>query len=300
MNYRLLLVHAHPDDESSQSAATIMKYCSAGAQVTLVTCTLGEKGEILLPEFSHLSPSELGRHRANELRAATGLLGLDDLVFLGGPGRYHDSGMTTDEAGRVMAPETLPDNAFWKADLLEAADHLVAIIRDRRPHVISTYNPHGGYGHPDHIQAHRVTMYAVTLAAVAEHREDLGPAWRVPRVLWSVYNTGAWERGYEMADERFPGLFDERHARRLSKVTPKEAIVAVIPYADNADRARAALGAHASQVNLSDPFWQVHQLVNRLDGGGDAYVFVSGTPLPDDGAPHPCIFTGLDEDTQPL
>ena len=118
-----MFVHAHPDDESSQSPATMSRYVDEGAQVTLVTCTLGELGEILVPELEHLSPKELGAHRIGELTRAMETLGVTDHVWLGGQGHYHDSGMATDEQGNVIPRDELPEGAFWAADLLEAADH---------------------------------------------------------------------------------------------------------------------------------------------------------------------------------
>lgn len=169
---RILFVHAHPDDESSQSAGTLIRYVDEGAHVTLVTCTLGELGEILVEDWVHFSPQELGLHRIQELAAALRIMGVTDHVWLGGVGHYHDSGMARDVNGDACPPDELPGGAFWAADLLEAANHLVAVIRDRRPHVVSTYDTFGGYGHPDHIQAHRVTMYACLLAGVPSHRPD--------------------------------------------------------------------------------------------------------------------------------
>ena len=142
---RLLLVHAHPDDESSQSAATMARYVAEGAQVTLVTCTLGELGEILVPDWAHFTPGELGGHRQGEIAVALAEIGVTDHVYLGGAGRYHDSGMARDEKGAVVAPDDMPDNAFWRADLLEAANHLVEVIRSRRPQVLVTYDPRQVY-----------------------------------------------------------------------------------------------------------------------------------------------------------
>ena len=216
---RLLLVHAHPDDESSQSVATMARYLDQGAHVTLVTCTLGEMGEILVPDWSHYSPQELGQHRKAELEEALRIVGVTDHVFLGGAGRYHDSGMTSDETGRAGVPDQMADNAFWKADLLETANHLVEIIRTRRPQVAITYDPHGNYGHPDHIMAHRSLMYAVQLAATPSHRPDLGAPWQVTRVLWNTHNTGLWAEAYRIARERglelWPGADDTQAEERF-------------------------------------------------------------------------------------
>jgi N-acetyl-1-D-myo-inositol-2-amino-2-deoxy-alpha-D-glucopyranoside deacetylase len=150
---RLLLVHAHPDDESIGTGATMASYAASGANVTLVTCTLGELGEIIPPELQHLSPDELGQYRIGELNAACGALGVADHRFLGGAGRYRDSGMMGTEGNE-------DPRCFWQADLDEAARQLAAIIGEMNPQAIVTYDANGFYGHPDHIQAHRVAWRA--------------------------------------------------------------------------------------------------------------------------------------------
>jgi len=133
---RLLLVHAHPDDESIETGATMAAYAAQGAGVTLVTCTLGELGEVIPPGLAHLAGGPLGQHRTGELAAACAALGVTDHRFLGGPGRWRDSGMMG-----------LPDNAdprcFWQADVAGAAATLAAVIRDVRPQVLVTYDAHG-------------------------------------------------------------------------------------------------------------------------------------------------------------
>src|SRR5215469_9698239 len=153
----LLLVHAHPDDESIGTGATMAKYAAEGVPVTLVTCTLGELGEII--------PAELA--------AACTALGVSDHRFLGGPGRWRDSGM----AG-------LPDNdapdCFWQADVAEAAADLAVIIRETRPRVVVSYDENGFYGHPDHIQAHRVASRGARLAADPAAAVT-GEPWRVTK-----------------------------------------------------------------------------------------------------------------------
>jgi N-acetyl-1-D-myo-inositol-2-amino-2-deoxy-alpha-D-glucopyranoside deacetylase len=158
---RLLLVHAHPDDETIGSGATMAKYAANGAHVTLVTCTLGEEGEILVPDLVHLAADKedgLGQHRIGELAAAMKALGVTDHRFLGGPGRWRDSGM-------MGTPSNDNPACFWQADLEVAVGELVRVIREVRPQVVITYNENGGYGHPDHIQAHRVAVAAFDAAA---------------------------------------------------------------------------------------------------------------------------------------
>src|SRR5438105_3402591 len=157
---RLMLVHAHPDDESIGTGATMARYAAEVAEVTLVTCTLGELGEIIPPSLSYLAEgdgSRLGEYRIGELNAACAELGVTDHRFLGGPGRWRDSGM--------MGTEGNDDpRCFWRADVAQAADALLDVIREVRPQVLVTYDANGYYGHPDHIQAHRVAWRAFTLA----------------------------------------------------------------------------------------------------------------------------------------
>ena len=189
---RLLLVHAHPDDESIGNGATMARYVAQGRQVTLVTSNAGELGEVLVPELEHLAADKeggLGEHRRGELESAMKALGVTDHRFLGGFGTYSDSGMEWHPDGHAVAAAESPENAFSKADLTEAADHLVRIIREVRPQVLVTYDQFGGYGHPDHIQAHRVAMYAAQLAAVPSYKLELGEPWEIAKIYW---NTMSW------------------------------------------------------------------------------------------------------------
>ncbi len=157
---RLLLVHAHPDDESIYTGATMARYAAEGARVTLVTCTLGELGEIIPPSLAHLAAEKedrLGEYRIGELAAACAALGVTDHRFLGGPGRWRDSGM--------MGTQGNDDpRCFWRADVDQAAQALLDVIGEVRPQALVTYDADGAYGHPDHIQAHRVAWRACELA----------------------------------------------------------------------------------------------------------------------------------------
>src|SRR6478672_461403 len=198
---RLLLVHAHPDDETITQGATMAKYVAEGRGVTLVTCTGGEMGEILVPELTHLSPAELGEHRRGELEAAMKELGVTDHRYLGGFGAYHDSGMQWHEQGHAVPADEVGEQAFWNADLTEAATHLVEVIREVRPQVLVTYDQFGGYGHPDHIQAHRVAMYGAQLAAVPSYRRDLGEAWDVRKIYWGAMSESRMREGLRQLRE---------------------------------------------------------------------------------------------------
>ncbi len=175
---RLLLVHAHPDDESIGTGATIARYAAEGARVTLVTCTLGELGEVIPPDLAYLAGDgdRLGAHRITELAAACAALGITDQRFLGGPGRWRDSGM-------MGLPANDSPDCFWRADVPAAAAELAGILREARPQVLVSYDENGFYGHPDHIQAHRVSDAAIRLAADPAHAPPGGPAgpWQVAK-----------------------------------------------------------------------------------------------------------------------
>ncbi|OKK20742.1 1D-myo-inositol 2-acetamido-2-deoxy-alpha-D-glucopyranoside deacetylase [Streptomyces sp. CB00455] len=189
---RLLLVHAHPDDESINNGVTMAKYAAEGAHVTLVTCTLGEEGEVIPPGLAHLAADRddtLGAHRVGELAAAMAELGVADHRFLGGAGRFRDSGMRG-------APQNDHPGSFWSAAVDEAAVHLVEVIREVRPQVLVTYDPDGGYGHPDHIQAHRVAMRAAELAAGAAYRPELGEPHTVEKIYWNRVPLSVVEEGF--------------------------------------------------------------------------------------------------------
>lgn len=175
---RLLFVHAHPDDETITTGATIAHYTARGARVQVVTCTLGEEGEVIGERYARLavdSADQLGGYRIGELTAALAALGAEPPMFLGGAGRWRDSGMAGTPARRHQR--------FIDADQREAIGALVAIIRELRPHVVVTYDPRGGYGHPDHIHTHTLTTAAVTAAASEEHP---GRPWWVPKLYWTV------------------------------------------------------------------------------------------------------------------
>jgi N-acetyl-1-D-myo-inositol-2-amino-2-deoxy-alpha-D-glucopyranoside deacetylase len=233
----LLFVHAHPDDETVGTGSTMALYAAAGVRVTLVTCTLGEEGEIHVPELSGLAAAEadqLGGYRIAELRAACDALGVSDVRFLGGAGRYRDSGM-------MGLPTNDHPRAFWQADLDDAAKPLVEMIREVRPQVVVTYDPIGFYGHPDHIQAHRVTMRAVEMSRA----EGIGP----DKVYWtavprSVLEAGIREFG-ESADNPFEGV---SNIDDLPFGSPDEEIAARIDGHEYAEAKLAAIRAHATQI----------------------------------------------------
>jgi N-acetyl-1-D-myo-inositol-2-amino-2-deoxy-alpha-D-glucopyranoside deacetylase len=230
---RLLLVHAHPDDESIYTGATMARYAAEGVQVTLVTCTLGELGEIIPPSLAHLADPDgagLGEYRTGELAAACAALGVTDHRFLGGPGRWRDSGM--------MGTAGNDDpRCFWRADVDRAARALLDVIGEVRPQVLLTYDANGAYGHPDHIQAHRVAWRACELAGPD------GPA--------KFYATAALGSG--------PG-----------QVTTE------IDASAWFGRKLAAMRAHATQITVDAPFFALSDGVRREASGTEYYTLLAG------------------------
>lgn len=261
---RLLLVHAHPDDESIASGATMAKYVSEGAHVTLVTCTLGEEGEILVPGLAHLASDKddkLGEHRITELAAAMEKLNVTDWRFLGGPGKYRDSGMIG------TAPNERQDN-FWQADLLEATKHLVKIIREVKPQVLITYDDFGGYGHPDHIQAHRVATYAVTLAAVPSFGLDLGEPWEVQKIYWTAFPKSVMRAGIEeLKAKGDTSDFATQDPDDLPFACDDELVTSSVDAGEFAEAKLAALAAHETQISTDDSFFALsNNLGSRVMG----------------------------------
>lgn len=253
---RMLLVHAHPDDESLGTGATMAKYVADGAAVTLVTCTSGEEGEVLVPELAHLAADRqdaLGPHRQGELAEAMKCLGVTDHRFLGGPGRFRDSGM-------MGTPANDKPQCFWRADLLEAARELVPVIRSVRPQVLVTYDDFGGYGHPDHINAHRVAMYGAALAAVASFDPQSGPAWEIPKIYWTAFPKSVMlqqAREAVAAGLANPlGDFDVNDQAAADGALPwavdDSLITTVVHGAEFAHQKLDALKAHKTQINFEE------------------------------------------------
>lgn len=270
---RLLLVHAHPDDETIGTGIAMAQYVDEGVGVTLVTCTLGEEGEILVPGLEHLASDKedrLGDHRYDELTEAMRVLGVEDWRLLGGRGRYRDSGM-------VGTPPNERAEAFWRSDLLEAATHLVAVIREVRPQVLVTYDDFGGYGHPDHIQAHRVSMYALTLAAAATFRPDLGPAWDVAKVYWTAFPRSVVREGIErMRAAGETTGFAEMDPDDIPFAIDDALVTTAVSAPALLDRKLDALRAHATQVTVDGGFFALADNVGAEAFGTEYFRLVRG------------------------
>ncbi|MFF1549493.1 N-acetyl-1-D-myo-inositol-2-amino-2-deoxy-alpha-D-glucopyranoside deacetylase [Rhodococcus erythropolis] len=241
---RLLLVHAHPDDETITTGGTIARYASEGVEVTVLTCTLGEEGEVIGDAWAGLVAAEadqLGGYRIAELSAALSALGSAAPRFLDGAGRYRDSGM-------IGTPSAANPRAFVNARLDEAVGAVVAVIREIRPHVVITYDPNGGYGHPDHIQAHVITTAAVKAAATTAYPET-GEPWSTPKFYWTVTERSGLERGIAAISE-FPENWRLPEPGELPSVDDGD-VTTAIDVRGVIDAKARALSAHATQVTVA-------------------------------------------------
>lgn len=279
----MLFVHAHPDDETINNGVTIARYTQRGAQVTVVTCTLGEEGEIIDDRWMRLGVDEadqLGGYRIGELSTALRALGLQQPRFLGGAGRWRDSGMPGTPARR--------HTKFVDADFDEAVTLLAEVIDELRPHVVATYDPDGGYGHPDHIQTHRVTTAAVAAAT-----------WEVPKFYWAVMGASAFRAGVAAlgdADVLPDWIWPPRD---IEFGFSDDRITAVIEAPEQVAAKTAAIAAHATQM-LVGPTARAFTLSNKLILpvlADEHYVLVAGTPGPlDERGWETDLLAGLDVD----
>jgi len=260
--FRVLLVHAHPDDETINNGATMAMYAALGASVTLVTCTRGEEGEVLIPELSHLAANAtdtLGQHRVTELALAMKELGVADHRFLGeGVTLFRDSGMMGTE------PNNRPD-VFWQADLEEASDLLVQIIDEVKPHVLITYDEFGGYGHPDHIQAHRVAMRAAEKSA-----------WDIPKIYWNVMPISVIQEGIDAMKDIDSDFWGAEKAEDLPFAKDDSFVQALVDGNAYVEKKMNAMRAHATQIAVDGPFFALSNNVGLQVWGNEYYTLVKG------------------------
>ncbi|MDO5617195.1 PIG-L family deacetylase [Kocuria sp.] len=273
---RVLYVHAHPDDETVVTGASMAHLARAGAEVTLLTMTRGERGEVIPTEQRHLEVGQpgctddgtaLGNYRVGELHAACAALGVAGQFFAGqqpafdasvgffnGRDRYLDSGMSWGTDGRAVSAADVSPAALTAAPVEEAAAHIAAAIRTIRPLAVITYDDDGGYGHPDHIRTAQATMQAVELASSPGAG---GQGWNVPMV-WAI------EGDFSAQDQR------------------PQAVVQATP-ADLGAK-RAALEAHATQVTLPSDANQLSFAfsngVPQKISGVETFRLVAGLELP--------------------
>lgn len=281
---RLMAVHAHPDDESSKGAASAARYVSEGVQVLVVTCTGGERGDILnaamdTPE----NVANIAEVRRREMARAAEILGVDQ-VWLG----YVDSGLPE---GDPLPP--LPEGCFALADVAEAGARLARLIREFRPHVLTTYDEKGGYPHPDHIMTHRVSMAAVDIAADPDADPALGTPWQVLKVY---YHMSFHRRRFAtldrlMHENGLPSPYAERlRARDMNDLA--ERLTTFVPCADWFEVRDDALRAHATQVDPEGFWFAVPLEIQKMGWPTEDFQLVKSmvaTSIPEDD-----LFAGID------
>ena len=307
--YTLMTVHAHPDDETIGTGGLMAKSVAAGHRVVLVTCTRGEQGDIVVPELdTPENHRRLGEIRASELEAAMRELGVTEWENLG----YRDSDMM----GRVG---NIDPRTFWQADIDEAARRLTWLVRRYRPHVMTTYNDFGGYGHPDHIRTHDVAVRAYDRAGdtawypeqLAPEHGGMGPVvdegglapWS-PLKLYeqaipaSVRNAMK-DRMEALGEDSFwsepkdatPEQLADFQAQMAKMLVPDESITTWIDISDVLDRKWAAIWRHVTQMSPESPFLRFGQDAWREFWGKEAYV-LRESRVPARG-PETDVFAGL-------
>jgi len=316
---RLLLVHAHPDDESILNAATMARAVADGHGVTLLTATRGEAGEVYAAELAGLAadPAALGAHREGELAAAMAELGVADARFLrpvpgpGGPvaDRWVDSGMAdargtaaTGPAGAGAGDGAPPPTPFADADVLATATAVARVVREVRPHVLVTYDEVGGYGHPDHVAAHRAAMYALVLAAAPGFDPAAGPPWDVPKVYWTAAPRSGVLDGLARAAAAVrsgaaPGLVV--HPDPAGAPAIEDAVVTTVVDGTRwLDRKVAAMAAHRTQLVVTRAGDEhLFALTNRIAQPLEAvesYRLVRTADAASAGGREDDLFAGLD------
>ncbi|OHO79465.1 N-acetyl-1-D-myo-inositol-2-amino-2-deoxy-alpha-D-glucopyranoside deacetylase [Corynebacterium sp. HMSC036E10] len=273
--YRVVAVHAHPDDEAITTAGVIADLTRRGADVLVVTCTLGEEGEVIGEPYQHLVVDEadqLGGFRIGELRESLAAIGARG-TFLGGAGRFRDSGMAGSPASRNP-------RAFVNSGDAAVAE-LAAIFDAERPHLVITYGPDGGYGHPDHIRAHEITHTAAERVAI-------------PRILWAVRLA---EETAALTPETAPDGWRLAQPGELDGVATSDIAVSLDDHAYSAKI--AAMRAHATQLWIADGrttdvnphaaiaqgpvvYYALSNLITQPIQRVEHFQLGAGTPLHDD------------------
>ncbi len=282
----LMAVHAHPDDEATSGGASLVRYRAEGVQTIVVTCTDGAEGEIHDPD---LDPEEakprLAQIRAVEMARAAKVLNLSAALNLG----YRDSGMAGTSANEDPA-------SFNKADMREAVGRLVKLVRQYRPQVLLTYNSFGGYGHPDHIMAHKITVAAFDHATnIVRYPEDeFGPAWQPTKLYTTAWSRSSWTAMWKaMQEAGDPWPFgrpqreepQEQDAPAPAPVqeeppefgSPDNEITTIIDVRDYYRTARAALMEHRTQINPDSPFMKIMQKYGDIIAGEEFFILFKST-----------------------
>jgi len=278
----LLCVHPHPDDESIACGGVLARAADAGVRTVVVTCTGGEEGENLAG--IDLGADDLVTHRRRELAAALAVLGVQRHHELG----YRDSGMVG------TASNEHPDS-FARADIEVAAARLAAIIRSEQPQVVVSDDAQGTYGHPDHVQAHRVTVRAVAIAA-DPHAPVAGPVWEVSKRYSHTLGKGRLLASHRaLLRAGLPSPFGDAPIDRVEELplgTPDEAVTTEVDVGPWLGRKRAAMAAHRSQIGPDSFFLNTPEELATSVFATEQFVLEAGR-AGGDGFPETDLFAGI-------
>ncbi len=269
---RVLVVHAHPDDESSKGAGTTARLADEGAAVVLVTLTDGAAGEVLNPGCDPVEQADMVAVREQELLTAVTILGYSRTFQLG----YPDSGWHEDKSN-------VPDEAFWNVPIDDVAAEIADIIRRERPHVVVTYPPDGGYPHPDHIRCHQVSMRAIELAA-----DD----WAVPRTVSS--NVFTRQKLLAMHAAHVAAGLTSHYADWLVHRRPPAALDIRLDVGEWFRRRDEALLAHVTQIDPDGRWFALSRQIEASVFPFECFAVEAGLPVTD--APADDLFVGIDLD----
>jgi len=275
----LLAVFAHPDDEAFGTGGTLAHYAAQGVRVDLVCATRGEAGEIADPALA--THETLGAVRESELRCAAGMLGINEVIFLG----YRDSGM----AG---TPENADPRAFVNISAEEVVSRLVGIIRRLRPQVVITFEPEGGYGHPDHKAIHRHTVAAFHAAADASAFPEQGPAWQAARLYYTAIPRSFFRQIRERMEAMGIDTSDFFRPGQPERGWPDEEVHCTVDVSAEVQAKWAALECHRTQFGPGNMFRRlpevlVKQMLSREH-------FAQAWPAPPPVTCQGDLFAGLD------
>ena len=251
--YRLLAIHAHPDDEASKGAAAMARYAHEGNRVKVLTCTGGERGDILNPGMDRPGVMErITEIRKEEMAEAARVLGVEH-EWLG----YVDSGLPE---GDPLPP--LSEGCFALEDPQEVAKRVVAVIREFKPHVIITYDENGGYPHPDHIMVHKVSMIAWEEAGNPDFAPEVGQPWTPQKLYYThgfvpqrmrLLHDHLYGQGKDSPYEPMLQRFEEESSDIMQRVTTQ------VECGDFFTHRTEALRAHATQIAPDGPFLVSHR-----------------------------------------
>ncbi len=283
----LMVVHAHPDDECIGTGGIFARYSVEGIRTVLVTCTLGEEGEIVVPEWdTPENHARLAEIREQELLAAVKHLGINHLEIL----PYRDSGM-------MGTPSNQHPECFAQADLDEATGRLVRLVRQYRPHILMSYNEEGGYGHPDHITAHKITVAAYEAAANPAQYQEAGEPWSPTKLYYISFRRALWLKVWPLMRERGIKTPLDDEGFDTSRFVDDPRINAVIDVRAYLPQKLAALREHRTQIR-DDWFWLAIPEDLRDEMFNSEYFIRIASRVPVSEAVETDLFAGLRDDAR--